>query len=141
MGSGSHLAEYQYPQHPFFPKGQPVPVDLVLRFDAPLEGGNQTGRFQLNRPTLLIHAQDAAFASCWFSRAIDLGDESGNPAFWMLQKTARDEWQLCLRRVSGQLATYRLKTKSSSFSMTLKKGVATKDFQWPKAITISAGVD
>ena len=140
-GSGSGFGCEPHPHHcKFFPKGQPLPVDVTLRFDAPLEGGNETGRHQLNRPTLLIHAQDPAFACCWFSRAIDLGDECGNPAFWMLQKTANDEWLLCLRRVSGQLVAYHLKSKSSSFSLTLKKGEATKDFKWPRSITICAGV-
>ncbi|HVA46293.1 MAG TPA: hypothetical protein VNH11_07960 [Pirellulales bacterium] len=85
---------------------------------------------------MLIYAQDPAFACCWFSRAIDLGDESGNPAFWMLQKTAKDKWSLCLRRVSGQLAAYEVKAKSNGFPIKLKKGKTTKDFKWPATITI-----
>ena len=79
--SGSGIGQV-HPNHcKYFPKGQPVPVDVTLCFDTPLEGGNAIGRQQLNRPTPLIHAQSTAFACCWFSQAIDLGDESGNPAF------------------------------------------------------------
>jgi hypothetical protein len=135
-GSGS---EGYQPRCKFFPKGQPVPASLILQLDAPLEGGKDFARQQLNRPVLLIYAQDPAFACCWFSRPIDLGDESGNPAFWMLQKTARDSWFLCLRRVSGQLAAYNLKSKSAPFPIKLKKGQTTKVLKWPRTITISQG--
>jgi hypothetical protein len=132
-GSGSGLPS---PHCKFFPKDQPLPVELTLHLDGPVEGGFESGRQQLHRPTVLIHAQDPAFACCWFSRAIDLGDEAGNPAFWMLQKTAMDTWLLCLRRVSGELAAYNLKTKGKGFPITLKKGRTTKDFNWPATITI-----
>jgi hypothetical protein len=135
-GSGS---ERRPPRCKFFPTGHPLPVALTLQLDAPLQGGLPAGRQQLNRPTLLIHAQDAAFVCCWFSRAIDLGDEGGNPAFWMLQKTARDTWLLCLRRVSGQLAAYHLKAKAARFPIKLKRGVVTKEFKWPPTITIDQG--
>jgi hypothetical protein len=135
-GSGSGILA---PHCRFFPKGHLLPVGLTLHLDAPVEGGNESGRHQLNRPALLIHAQDPAFACCWFSRAVDLGDESGNPAFWMLQKTALDTWFLCLRRVSGQMAAYHLKSKIKDFPIKLKRGQSTKDFKWPPTITISPG--
>jgi hypothetical protein len=130
-GSGKPPAQCR-----FFPKGHPLPVELTLHLNAPLEGGLEAGRQQLNRPAILIHAQDAAFACCWFSRAIDLGDESGNPAFWVLQKTAMDTWLLSLRRVSGEIASYRLKTKDKGLPIQLKKGRTTRDFRWPATITV-----
>jgi hypothetical protein len=120
----------------FFYNGHPIPVGLTLQLDAPVVGGHEFGCEQLSRPTLLIHAQDPAFACCWFSRAIDLGDESGNPAFWMLEKTAKDTWSLCLRRVSGQVAAYDLKSKGEGFPIKLEKGKTTKDFKWPATLTI-----
>jgi hypothetical protein len=134
-GSGIVLPRCRY-----LPKDQPVPVCLALQLDAPLEGGKASARQQLNRPVLLIYAQDPAFACCWFSRPIDLGDDGGNPAFWMLQKTASDTWFLCLRRVSGELAAYNLKAKNKPFPIQLKKGKTGKDFKWPATITISQGV-
>jgi hypothetical protein len=123
----------------FFPKGQPVPVCLALQLDAPLEGGKEVARQQLNKQVLLIAAQHPSFACSWFSRAIDLGDERGNPAFWMLQRIARDAWLLCFRRVSGDLAVYNLKSKSNRFPLKLKKGKTSRDFKWPATITISQG--
>lgn len=135
-GSGSGIMP---PRCKFFPKGDLIPVDLTLHFDVPLEGGREFARQQLNRPTILIHAQDAAFACSWFSRAIDLGDESGNPAFWMLQKIALNEWFLSLRRVSGEMATYHLESKSKHLPVKLKRGRTTKEFHWPSTITISHG--
>jgi hypothetical protein len=121
----------------YFAKDEVLPIGLTLQLDAPLKGGNEFGRQQLNRPALLIHAQDPAFACCWFSRAIDLGDEYGNPAFWMLQKTASDTWSLFLRRVSGEIAAYHLQSKIKHFPIQLKKDKTTKDFEWPSTITIS----
>jgi hypothetical protein len=132
-GSGSALRS---PTSKFFPKGYPLPVELTLHLDAPLAGGLESARAQLNRPAILIHAHDAAFACCWFSRAIDLGDESGNPAFWMLQKTAIDAWSLHLRRVSGEVASYHLETKNKGFPIKLKKGRTTRDFKWPRTVTV-----
>src|SRR5205085_1172595 len=79
---------------------QPLPAELTLQVDTPFEGGINNARARLNRPMRLIHARDAEFAHCWFSQAIDLGDKSGNPAFWMLEKTEVDTWLLYLRRVS-----------------------------------------
>jgi hypothetical protein len=121
----------------FFPKNQPLPVALSLQLHPHLKGGPSTARERLNRPALLIHAQDPNFACCWFSRAIDFGDESGNPAYWMLKKTAMDTWFLCLQRVSGEVAAYHLKTKNKDFPIKLKKGRVSKEFKWPPTITIS----
>ena len=138
-GSQSGLGHDRLPPAcKFFSNGHPVPVGLTLALDAPVAGVNEVGCEQLSRPTLLIHAQDPEFACCWFSRAIDLGDESGNPAYWMLEKTAKDKWSLCLRRVTGQLAAYELKSKSNGFPIKLKKGKTTRDFKWPATITIAA---
>ena len=122
----------------YWPADQPLPVALNLRLDAPVTGGTSACD-QVTRPALLIHGQDASFACCWFSRAIDFGDESGNPAFWMLQKTATDTWFLCLRRVSGEVAAYHLKSKKKdSFPIKLKRGRVNREFKkWPPTITIS----
>jgi hypothetical protein len=122
----------------FFAAGQPQPVALRLHLSPPVQGGTVAANYQVNQPTLLIHAQDPNFACCWFSRAIDL-EETGNPAFWMLQKTASDTWFLCLRRVSGELAAYHLKTTKHSFPIKLKRGHVGKEFKkWPLTIAISA---
>jgi hypothetical protein len=119
----------------FFKAHHFPPIGLKLQLDTPVEG---TGSAQLNKPTLLIHAQDANFRCCWFSRAIDFGEESGNLAFWMLRKTAMDTWFLCLRRVSDEVAAYHLKTKNQSFPIKLKRGRVNKEFKkWPRTITIS----
>src|SRR5262249_16236963 len=122
----------------FFLANEPLPVALSLKLDTSVQGGTVAGREQLNRDTLLIRAQDPNFACCWFSRPLDFGVASGNPAFWMLQKTARDTWLLCLRRISGDVAIYHLKTRKPGFPITLKRGRVSKEFaNWPRTITVS----
>jgi hypothetical protein len=122
----------------FLPANEPVPVALSLRLDTPVEGGTAAAREQLNGDTLLIRAQDPNFACCWFSRPLDFGVASGNPAFWMLQKTARDTWLLCLRRITGEVAAYQLKTGKHGFPITLKRGRVSKEFtNWPPTVTVS----
>jgi hypothetical protein len=121
----------------FLPANEPVPVGLVLRLDAAVKGGTAAGRDQLGREILLIRAEDPNFACCWFSHPLDLGVAGGNPAFWMLQKTARDTWLLCLRRITGELAAYRLKSSKHGFPITLKKGRVSKEFtHWPPTVTV-----
>jgi hypothetical protein len=133
-GSGSQIGA---DRRKFFAAGHPQPVALRLRLSPPVQDGIVAAHYQVNQPTLLIHAQDPNFSCCWFSRAIDL-EETDNPAFWMLQKTASDTWFLCLRRASGELAAYNLKTKKHSFPITLKKGRVGKEFKkWPLTVTIS----
>jgi hypothetical protein len=122
----------------FLPAKEPVPVALSLQLDTPVDGGTAAGREQLNRDTLLIRSQDPNFACCWFSRPIDLGVASGNPALWMLEKTARDTWLLCLRRITGEVAAYHLKTGKHGLPITLKRGRVSKEFtNWPRTITVS----
>jgi hypothetical protein len=124
----------------FFPNA-PVPVGLMLRLDTPVRGGTAAGREQLNRATLLVAAQDPNFACCWFSRPLDLGVASENPAFWMLEKTSRDTWLLCLRRISGEVAAYHLTTSKEEFPIKLKKGRVSKEFNnWPRTITVTWAV-
>jgi hypothetical protein len=121
----------------FFRANEPVPVGLSLRLDTPVKGGTAAGREQLNRDTLLIRAQDPNFTCCWFSRPLDFGVDSGNPAIWMLQKSTRDTWLLCLRRITGEVAAYHLKTGKAGFPITLKKGRVSKEFtNWPRSITV-----
>ena len=136
QGSGSHGQKGKPPGSELFPANEPLPVGLSLRLDTPVEGGSVSGREQLNRDTLLIRSQDPNFECCWFSRPLDFSADSGNPAFWMLQKTARDTWLLSLRRVSGEVASYHLNTKNKGFPIKLQKGRTTRDFQWPRTITI-----
>jgi hypothetical protein len=116
-----------------------MPVYVTLHLDAPVEGGDEFGRRQLNQPVLLINAQDRAFECCWFSQAIDLGDESGIPGYWMLQKTAKDTWSLCLRRASDKTAIYNLKSRAKYFPIKLRRGKTTKEFKWPTTMTVSLG--
>jgi hypothetical protein len=87
----------------------------------------------------LVHSRDPRFVCCWFGQAIDLGDASCDPAYWMLQKTALDAWFLCLRRVGHELAAYHLTDiKNHRFPVRLKRGRAGKEFKkWPRTITIS----
>ena len=137
-GSGSHGQKGKPPGSEFFPANEPLPVGLSLRLDTPVEGGSVRGREQMNRDTLLIRSQDPNFECCWFSRPLDFSADSGNSAFWMLQKTAPDTWLLCLRRVSGDMAAYHLKTRKHAFPITLKKGRASKEFtNWPRTITVN----
>jgi hypothetical protein len=57
---------------------------------------------------------------------------------WMLQKTARDTWLLCLRRVTGEVAAYHLKTSKDEFPITLKRGRVSREFtNWPSTVTVS----
>jgi hypothetical protein len=122
--------------------GEPVPLVLLLQLDTEIVADTTAASELLNRSTLLIHSQDHNFAGCWFSRPIDLSADGGNPAFWMLQKTAAGACNLVLRRVSGELATYHKKTpkKNGSFPIRLtfqKKGSGGKKFKkWPKSVTI-----
>jgi len=134
IGSGSRPGpDYRK----FFVAGHPQPVALRFHLSPPVQDGIVAAPYQVNQPTRLIHAQDPNFSCCWFSRAIDL-EETGNPAYWMLQKTASDTWSLCLRRVSGDLAAYNLKTRKHSFPITLKKSRVGKEFKkWPRTVTIS----
>jgi hypothetical protein len=113
-------------------------VALKLRLGASRSGGN-AARAGLNRPTLLLHAQDADFAGSWFSSAVDLGDDSRYPAFWVLRKTARDTWLLSLRGGKGDVAAYRAKTKiRQAFPIKLKRIRSNARFkEWPSTITIS----
>lgn len=143
VAGGSGSDQVDKPHCKFFPKGDLVPVELILKLDSELTGYHEFAQRQLNRPALLIYAQDAAYACCWFSRAIDLGDEAGNPATWMLQRFARNKWQLALRRVSGEIAAYQLESQQKlqpqhqQFPITLKRRHTTADFEWPRTITIS----
>jgi hypothetical protein len=122
----------------FFLANEPLPVALNLHFDTRIDGGTAVAREQLNRDTLLIRAQDPNFSHCWFSLPLDFGAASGNPAFWMLEKTARDTWLLSLRQSSGDVAAYHLKTKKDAFPITLKKDRVSKEFtNWPGTITVS----
>jgi hypothetical protein len=122
----------------FCPEGQLLPVELTLRLDYPVEGGDDTGCANLNRPTTLIHSQDPRFACSWFSRSIDLGEDT---ATWVLEKTAIDRWQLCLRQIGGELAAYDASSDDCRFPLTLKKAYTTEDFRWPATITIRAGAN
>ncbi|HZV08073.1 MAG TPA: hypothetical protein VE999_23525 [Gemmataceae bacterium] len=131
IGSGSKGGRDLYG---FFPEKEPLPVGLSLRLDTPVEGVSE----QLNQDTLLIRSPDPNFGYCWFSRPFDFGADRDNPAFWMLQKTARDKWVLCLRGSGGDMAAYHLKTTKHAFPITLKKDRASKEFaNWPRSITVS----
>jgi hypothetical protein len=121
----------------FFPANEPLPVGLSVHLDAPVTGGTAAGCEQLNRGALLIRAQDPNFACCWFSRPLDFGAARGEPAFWVLQKTARDRWLLCLRRGSGDVAEYHLKTRKHAFPIALKRGRVSREFaDWPGTVTV-----
>jgi len=121
-----------------FPSDQPPPVSLTLELDSPVEAGTSSACDRLNRPALLVHSRDPSFVCCWFGQAIDLGDDSCDPAYWMLQKTAVDTWFLCLRRVGHELAAYHLTAiKNHRFPVKLKRGRVGKEFtKWPRTITI-----
>ena len=121
-----------------FPSDQPPPVSLTLELDSPVEAGTSSACDRLNRPAMLVHSRDPSFVCCWFGQAIDLGDDSCDPAYWMLQKTAVDTWFLCLRRVGHELAAYHLTAiKNHRFPVKLKRGRVGKEFtKWPRTITI-----
>jgi hypothetical protein len=122
----------------FLPANEPVPIALSFQLATPVDGGTAVGRELLNRDTVLIRAQDPNYACCWFSPPLDLSVAGGNPAIWMLQKTARDTWLLCLRRITGEVAAYNLTTSKHGFPITLKRGRVSKEFtNWPKTITVN----
>ncbi len=133
-GSGSVLLT---PMCEFYPRGNPIPITVTLCLQGSISGGTEMARHQLSRPTHLIHAQHAAFSCCWFSRAIYLDDEVGNPAFWMLEKKPK-EWVLYLRRVTGELASYAVAGKDRAFPLQLKRVKTTKEFEWPETISVVA---
>jgi len=122
-----------------FPSDQPPPVSLTLQLDDPAEAGTSPACDRLNRPALLVHSRDPKFVCCWFGQPIDLGDDSCDPAYWMLEKTALDTWFLCLRRVGHELAAYHLRAiKDHRFPIKLKRGRVGREFKkWPRTITIS----
>jgi hypothetical protein len=111
-----------------------------LQLGTRITAGSSSASEPVNRLTPLFHSQDHNFPCCWFSPPIDSADTSGNPAFWMLKKTANDTWYLCLRRVSHEVASYHLKTRNShKFPIKLKRGRVSKDFKnWPLTITIKS---
>ncbi len=121
-----------------FPSDQPPPVSLTLQLGHCVEAGTCPACDRLNRPALLVHSRDPQFVCCWFGQAIDVGDDSCDPAYWMLQKTALDTWFLCLRRVGQELAVYHLRAiKKHRFPIELKRGRVGKEFtKWPQTITI-----
>jgi hypothetical protein len=121
----------------FFPAKKPLPIALSLHFDMPTEDDSPSGRKRLNPDILLIRADDPNFACCWLSRPFDSGADRDNPGFWMLQKTARDTWQLRLRRFSGDEAVYHAKTRKHGFPITLKgRRVAKRLAKWPGTVTV-----
>jgi hypothetical protein len=64
--------------------------------------------------------------------------DAGNPAFWMLQKTGHDAWLLSLRRITGDVAVYSLRSRTHAFPITLKRGRVSKEFtNWPRTVTVS----
>jgi len=123
----------------YFGAEQPVVLALLLRFDTAAQADSPTAGEQLNRPVLLIHSQDHNFPWCWFSRPIDLSPGSGNPAFWMLKWSSPDTWTLYLRRFSGDLATYRVRTRQRG-RFPLRLGLTSRDSghleKWPRTVTI-----
>ena len=119
-----------------FPKDYLIPVELTACFEQPVAGGPVAARCVLDRPISLIHSQDLAAAGCWYSRPLDLGDESGDPAYWTLERTPRDIWNLCLRRATGEVVSFRVKAKSPKFPIVLRKHDSTAEFGWPQTITI-----
>jgi hypothetical protein len=111
---------------------------LSLHLDAPVAGGTGGGREEMKGEILLIRGQDPNYACCWFSRPIDFGLANDDPALWMLQKTAPDTWRLCLRRKTGDVAAYHLKTRKHEFPITLKRVRVAKEFtHWPRTVTVS----
>jgi hypothetical protein len=119
---------------------KPAPVALSLQLDTRLQDGSSNVTDAMTRPVPLLHSQHRSYPCCWFSPPLDAADAGGNPAYWMLQKTANDTWSLILRRVSHELAKYHLKSKDSHrFPIKLKRVSVSKDFKnWPATITIRA---
>jgi hypothetical protein len=119
-----------------FPKNYLIPVHLICFADQPTSGGRAAKRREFEQPISLIHSQDLAAPGRWYSGAIDLGDASGDPAFWMLERTSKDSWQFCLRRITGEIASFKAKSKSAKFPLVLSRQNATGRFRWPKSVTI-----
>jgi hypothetical protein len=138
-GSGSSRPPHSLSKM-FFPAKEPPPIALRLSLDTPMSGKKSAAGDAAQESTLLIHALDPNFAGCWFSRAIHLSAKRGNPAYWILKKTARDRWHLCLRRARGELVAYELKTRKHSFPLRLEKArTRNTSRQWPATVTISCG--
>jgi len=143
--SGFSFGVYEYsdPQDlrpEFFGADQPVIVSLVLQLDVTRAAAFGAACDMLCRPTPLIYSQDRNFPWCWFSRPIDISPESGNPAFWMLKWTPPDTWTLYLRRFSGDLATYFMKTRKKGvfpLRLALSRRNSREYDKWPKIVTIN----
>ena len=140
-GSGSNKFSAAA-RSPYFRKDQPVPVAVTLKVDSPVTAGSSNKIDALNKPTRLLHSQDASHPASWFSQPIQLGDKGSPAAHWALEKADDKTWLAVLRQADKVIVTYRLKTKDAkdgTFPLHLKrKGDGGKQFKdWPKTITVS----
>jgi hypothetical protein len=121
--------------------GQLVPVALTLRLDAKVTKGTCAKCAELNRPTLLVYAEDAQPAGTWLSRPIAIAGKSAPPAYWVLQRSSGTAWTLALRQGETVLAKFATTTKAKDCSLpiTLKRvGAGSRVCKsWPKTVTIS----
>ena len=128
-------------------KTLPLPVALSLALGKGLKGRSAADRKKLNQPTVLIRARHASVACCWFSGSIYLDDSPSEPAFWILEKTAKN-WMLRLKRIKDnakwadkwlpteELSGYDSKADKCSYIKKLKLNKFHPNKYWQGSVTI-----
>ena len=121
--------------------GQLVPVALMLKLDGELANGTAARCNELNRPTLLLHARDAAFANFWVSRPIAFDGKGVPEGYWILERSSATAWTLLLKQGVKVLVTFLATTEPRNCSLPItlqRKGAGSRVCKnWPKTVTVS----
>jgi hypothetical protein len=151
-GSGSFGPPPQAHRCPFCREGRPVPVELRVRFEAPvgclwawvallrrLRGRPPLG--PVLREAVLVHSPRAGAECCWLGEPIAAFSDRDDPAFWLLEKSSPRTWDLGLRRGGADLVGYRHTTAEMdcSFPITLALAAGAEGEGWPRAVTVLPG--
>ncbi len=120
---------------------QPVPVALSLKLDASVTRGTCPKCNELNRPMLLLYAENAPLPGSWFSRPIAFCGKGAPVGFWVLERKSTTMWTLVLKQGDNLLVTFTARTKPKDCSLPInlqRKGAGSKVCKdWPKSVTIS----
>jgi hypothetical protein len=121
--------------------GKVVPQAMTLKLDTKVTAGTCAKCADLNKPALLLHADDAKLANCWLSRPIAFCGKGKPPGHWVLKRKNATVWTLELKQESKTHVTYTAKVKAKDYTLPLKlarSGSGSKVCKaWPKSITIT----
>jgi hypothetical protein len=148
-GSGSFAPPARAHRCPFCREDRPVPVELRVRFEAPVGClwawlallRRLRGRPPLGpalREAVLVHSPRAGAECCWLGEPLAAFSDRDDPAFWLLQKSSPRNWGLSLRRGDSDLVAFRLTTAEMdcSFPITLSLAAGAEGAGWPRAVTV-----